>query len=159
MKKAIKIFASLFFVVFVISGCGGRDQRPVNMDELSKDNKYHYSNQMLGFSVELPDTFEYYQTQRTEGDNFTELEIFVPTNDTSKHEEVPGYANPVTIRVYSRDAWSGAKDSVREEGYAEVGRSDDDVYAIKFWQEAPSDWEDRWSTDAANDIKDSLELL
>jgi len=134
-----------------LAGCGN-DQPATNMDELSGDNKYHYQNEMLGFSVSLPASFEYYQTQRTDSERYKELEIFVPTNDTSQHEEVSGYANPVTVRVYPGSAWQQMRDAAQGEGFAKVKEAGSRVYAVKFWQETPSDWQDKWSKDTENDI-------
>jgi hypothetical protein len=158
-NKKLLILFFLVLPVFILAGCTNRSGQPENMDELSDNNEYHYRNEMLGFSLILPSTFEYYQTQRTDEDNYTELEIFVPTNDTTLPTEVPSYANPITVRVYGEAVWENVSRAEISRGFQEAARQDGEVFVLRFWPEVPSDWEDRWSEEVESKMKEGLEIL
>jgi len=144
MKKII-----LFSVIFIIllSGCG---KKPL-MNELAKDGNYHYQNKDLGFSLVLSPEFIYYQTQRKNMDDITDIEIFVPTNDVSYPQEVPSYAKPIVIRIFSNDYWSNSKEEERGI-YQKIGVKGTFVYTIRFWDYAPTDWTDKWTEEMKNEI-------
>jgi Zn-dependent protease with chaperone function len=59
-----KIFFSLLILFFVLNACSKKQETA--MDRLAKDNLYHYVNEDLKFSIDLPKEFIYYQTQREE---------------------------------------------------------------------------------------------
>ncbi len=128
------------------------------MDELAKDGNYHYQNKDLGFSLVLPPEFIYYQTQRKNTDDFTDIEIFVPTNDTSYPQEVPSYAKPIAIRIFSNDYWNNSNEEERGL-YQKVGAKGNFVYTIRFWDYPPTDWTDKWSEEMKNKIAENFENL
>ena len=104
MKKIDKIFIFIFLFLglFFIGGCA----KKLLMDELAPDGYYHYENKDLGFKINLPADFQYYQTQRKEGDDFKHIEFFVPTNDTAYPQEVAGYAKAVVVAIFDSKKWS-----------------------------------------------------
>jgi len=150
-----KIFILLFFIL-LLAGCG----RELAMDQLAEDGNFHYRNKNLGFSLVLPPEFLYYQTQRKETADYIDLEFFVPIADTNYHQEVPGYAKPIVIRIFSENSW----EQMGGEGiYQKLGEKKswwpgkkDKVYTIKFWGEAPLDWQGKWSEEMKQRIIDGF---
>ncbi|MDP2708576.1 MAG: hypothetical protein Q8O93_00775 [bacterium] len=147
MKKFI-VLSSLFVLAVFLTGCGVK--KPL-MDKPAADNNYYYKNEGLGFSLVLPPEFIYYQTQRKQIGGATELAIFVPTADTQYQQEVPGYAKPLRIMIYGSDDWRNLPEADKI-NLEKVGEKKDRIYAIEYWQKAPSDWQDKWNEQLKNRI-------
>jgi hypothetical protein len=158
MQKKIFLFAAIVAALLAVSGCAAK-KAPI-MDQPADDGAYHYRNQDLGFAIIFPPEFEYYQTQRSETGAYVEIAFFVPTGDAAYAMEVPGYAKPVTVRIFSRRAWesddAGSMDAVYRTGFSQIAESGDEIYTIKFWDGIPSDWQSKWSDEMADKIKDSF---
>lgn len=152
MKKNKKLSLLALSLVLaaslLISGCGKQQL----MDQPAKDGKYHYQNNDLGFGLVLPEEFIYYQTQRKQGDNFIDIEFFVPSSDLDYQKEVPGYAKPIIIRVYQIDQYQDESD------FQKIGEKDKRIYALKFWQNTPLDWQKKWSEDIEKSIISDFEI-
>lgn len=146
--KRLVFFTLLLLSLVLLSGCS----RP--MDKPRADGSYFYQNRDLGFALTLPAQFIYYQTQRKEGEGFTDIEIFVPTSDTAYPQEVPSYAKAVVVRVFGRDAWT--KSGQNDNFFEQAGQSGGRIYGIKFWEKAPRDWQDKWSDEIKKKISASL---
>lgn len=129
------------------------------MDELNEDNVYHYQNKDLGFSVDLPADFIYYQTQRTDNEDFSDLIIYVPTADTSLPTELQSYAKPVIVRIFDKNHWYDSLNDEERAGYINVGEKKDKVYTLLFWNRIPSDWTVKWTEDMKQNIIDSFKVL
>ncbi len=150
-----KILLILLISVLLFSGCGKSDLPP--MDQLAEDEKYHYRNKGLGFNINLPKEFKYYQTQRKENKDFIDIEFFIPTSDISYPQEVPSYAKSIAVRVFDKNTY----DAIVEENraiYEKIGEKRKKIYTIKFWDKVPGDWVDKWSEDMKNDIVRSFEV-
>jgi hypothetical protein len=142
------IFIPLLIIIPMLLGsCGQKTQTDANVIP----GAYHYENRDLGFEIDLPADFEYFQTQRKAGDGFIDLEFFVPTSDTTYAQEVPGYGKPLVVRVFEKNVWDKPGSENEKNGFEKIGQSDR-VYAIKFWREEPKDWLSKWN----EDYKDSL---
>ncbi|MFA4834085.1 MAG: hypothetical protein WC619_04560 [Patescibacteria group bacterium] len=157
VKKTI-LFSLIFIFGLLLSGCG---QEPI-MDQPAEDGNFYYRNKDMGFSLVLPPEFLYYQTQRKETADYIDLEFFVPTNDTGYPQEVPSYAKPVVIRIFNEDSWEKASG---EGIYQKIGENKSwwpgkkgKVYTIKFWGEAPLDWQGKWSEEMKQKIIDGFEV-
>jgi len=157
MKK-FKIFFFVFLLSIVLSACGQKSEVLI-MDKPADDGKYHYSNKDLSFSLTLPEDFIYYQTQRKQTVEYSDIEFFVPTGDKKYNQEVPGYAKPIVLRVYSDENW---EENIKNDPYSDffevLGDKKDKVYVIRFWQDIPSDWQGKWSEDMKNKIKESFKI-
>lgn len=155
MRKVSSLLILLVGII-VLAGCsfGGGD-KPI-MDQASSDGDYHYRNKSLDFRVELPASFEYYQTQRKEGRGYTDIEFLVPTSDKDIGSKgVPGYARPMLIRVFESNTWK----SVDKEGkFKKAGERNGQVYTVKFWEQVPSDWKEKWGKEAKKSILNSFQL-
>jgi hypothetical protein len=118
-----------------------------------------YENDGLGFSIVLPAEFKYFQTQRKESTDYTDLEIFVPTSDRDYPQEVPGYAKPLVIRIEGEDSFekSGGVDE-NDEKLKIVGSRKGRIYAIKFWSKIPADFQGIWSELMKDDILQGFKL-
>ena len=153
-----KIILPLITIAILLSACG---RQPVNMDELAEDDSYHYRNADLGFSLVLPSEFVYYQTQRT-GDrssDFIDLDIFVPTSDTAYPQAVPGYANPIKVRIFAVESWDEILEGMEDgTSYLKIGEKGGRVYTVKFWDGAPSDWSEKWNDDMKQEIIDGFKI-
>lgn len=153
-----KVSSLLMFLVgiTVLSGCSfGGGEKPT-MDQASSDGNYHYRNKSLDFRVELPSTFEYYQTQRKEGEGYTDIEFMVPTKDEEIGSTgVRGYARPMVVRVFESDAWANVD---KEGNFEKIGERDGQVYTVKFWEQVPSDWQDRWEEEVEKNIVENFQL-
>ncbi len=154
-KKYRKIIflLSLAVVVLLSQGCKKNQENSAQIN----DGSYVYSNKMLGFSVNLPKEFIYYQTQRIETEDYQDIEIFVPTSDTSYPQQVPGYAKPVVIRVYQESVWEGLPETEKEKNQ-KLGEKNNKIYLIKFWGKSPEDWKEKWTTEMERGITDSFNL-
>jgi hypothetical protein len=118
-----------------------------------------YSNNDLGFSLLLPDEFEYFQTQRKNMPDYVDLEIFIPTSDREYPQEVPGYAKPLVIRVEKREIWekSGRKDE-NDVQMEMIGEKNDTIFAVKFWNSQPQEWQGRWGDIMKDNIVKSIKI-
>ena len=130
----------------------------VNMDELSKDNQYHYRNEDLGFSLNLPEQFQYYQTERTNSADYQEIKFYVPTNDPAYvYEAFPSYAKPIVIRIYQAAAYNKlSKDDENKRDFQTVKTKGDKIYLIWFWDRQPKDWQNKWTEEMREAIKQSV---
>jgi hypothetical protein len=119
-----------------------------------------YENRGLGFSLVLPKSFEYFQTQRIDSKNSKELEIFIPTSDKGYPQEVPGYAKPLVIMVMEDKNWveSGGNNK-NDEKFTEIGRKNNTVFSIRFWNKPPKEWESRWNDGLKNEILKNINLF
>ncbi len=153
--RIITIFSFLIIAVIALSGCG-KKEKTVLMNELAEDNLYHYSNPDLGFSIDLPKEFEYYQTQSKVEQAYKSLQILVPTGDAAYGQmEVAGYAKPLEIRMYDKKTWdeSADKNLLKQEK-----AKDGNVLAIKVWDKFPTDWNSKWTPEMEKRILDSFKL-
>lgn len=128
------------------------------MDVPDKQGNYHYQNEDLGFELLLPGDFQYYITYRKKNEGFVDLAILVPTGDVDYQSDVPGYAQPVTIRVFEQQAWSDYKTSGNN-AFQEISEKNGQVYTIKFWNGIPKDWENKWNKERIDFIKSNFKLL
>jgi len=129
------------------------------MNELSSDGYYHYQNKDLGFSLALPKEFIYYQTQRKQTGPAMDLEILVPTSDMTYAQEVPGYAKPVTVRIYNNQDWQNLPaDNEDKKNFSLVNDRVDKIYLISFWDKVPTDWQDKWTEEMKQNIEKSFRL-
>ncbi len=151
--KIISRIIPLFIVLVLLSACG---QRNLATDKPLDDGSYFYRNNALNFSMILPASFEYYQTQRTKGDHYVDVEFFVPTSDTRFGKQVQGYAKPITVRVFEKIAW----DNIDQEDsdYKYLGEKNGQVYTIDFWEEEPRDWLNKWNGNIENSIIDNFAI-
>lgn len=117
-----------------------------NRTDQPTDGGYLYQNRELGFSLILPQVFQYWQVQRKNSDSSIDIEFFVPSSDFTISQEVPGYAKLAVVRIY-RDSRPAP-----EEEFEKLGSDKDRLYAIRFWQSPPGDWAERWK----NELKDEI---
>jgi hypothetical protein len=137
-----KIFLLTLISGLLLAGCGSKD---LAMDQLAEDGKYHYHNKRLGFAINLPSEFQYYQTQRKNTDYYIDIEFFVPTSDEAYPQEVPGYAKSILVRIMSDYSWGSVEDNEEYRSiFQKVGEKGDKVYTIVFWDKIPTDWQDKW---------------
>jgi len=157
MIKKKFIFLIFVFALF-LTGCG---KEPI-MDQPAEDGNFHYRNKDFGFNLTLPPEFLYYQVQRKETGDYTDLEFFVPTADQNYYQDVAGYGKVVVIRIFDKNKW----EQMGEEGiYQKVGEKKswlpgkkDKIYTIKFWNEAPVDWQTKWSEEMEKKIIEGFEV-
>lgn len=144
---------------FLITGC--QSQNTTLMDQLSDDGNYHYTNADAGFSLVLPREFIYYQVYRKYSENFSDIEILVPTSDENIMKEMANYVKPITIRVFDAKFWDDNNPQNQEYKalYEKVGDKNGKIYTIRFWSEIPSDWKDKWSDEMKNFIKSNFKLI
>jgi hypothetical protein len=147
MKKKIAwLSVFLFLTLFLTTGCG---QKEVPMDVLAADGNYHYNNKDLSFSLALPPAFIYYQVQRVDKPDYIDIEFFVPTSDRAYSE----YAQPLKVRAIKMDSWkklqanqgSSTVNNLVDKNDTIAAKSGDYVYFLRFWNEYPSDWQQKWS--------------
>ena len=141
----------------LLAGCGAKTPA---MDVPAADGHYRYENKDLGFTLSLPAQFEYYQTQRKEAAERTELAIFVPTSDTVYPQEVPGYAKPITVWIFTPAAWAENKDSGEYEGEdLTVIEGRGLTYVVRLWPFWPADWAEKWNEEMRQAILDNFKLI
>ena len=155
MKKFSLSF--VLFAILLLSGCGQVTGDKVLMDELNNDGFYHYTNIGLGFGVYLPSKFEYYHVQRKNIENYVDIEIFVPTADTSYYQEIQSYAKPIVIRIWDKKYWDEMVEDEDKAMYLEQGRNRKQVYTVKFWETTPNDWEEIWNEEMKQSILNRFE--
>lgn len=158
MKKTVLLF---FITIFAFAACSSDKKLGDDplMDELAADNKYHYKNEDLGFSVDLPEEFIYYQTQRNDEEEYQAVEFFVPTSDREYPQDIQSYAKFLTMEIYPETSADDIVVLVGEKSHKFViGEEEDTSYVANFWKEVPKDWEDKWSEEMRDDIKDSIKI-
>jgi hypothetical protein len=151
MKRKSYIIIFLFLVL-IVSGCVNKnEQREVKEDE------YYYENKDLGFNLILDSRFIYFQTQRINTDDYTDIEIFVPTSDVNYPQEIQSYAKPIVVRVFDKKYY----EDIEEEKnlYEKAGESKNNIYGIRFWEKIPKDWENKWNKDLEKNILDDFKLM
>lgn len=160
MKKILLM--SLFIALSLsLTGCG---KQPL-MDQLdTAKNVYHFKSEALGFQVDLPESFQYYQVQMKLGKNskgeqttdFRDMEFLIPAKDAAfndlRNTEVPGYAKVMIVRVYEKGKY-------QEQGFEKIIDGKDRTYAVKFWTNMPKEWSDAWSSKDADEIKKTIKVL
>lgn len=154
-KKEIAIIA-IFCVL--LTGCNLTKKTSYISSEPNKDGNYVYKNEDLKFSMVLPPEFIYFQTQRKNKENYTDLEILVPSSDKESHIGVAGYATPVVIRVINKKNFDELNNSNANVGFEDLERRGNKIYLIKFWNKAPNDWLSKWNDEMKNNIKNNIKL-
>ena len=154
MFKKIFIFSFLsLFSVLTLTGCGSAPKPTLDYGTLDQEGYYNYQNPELGFTIRLPKEFEYYQTQRWNQTGYTDLEILVPTGDPGYKGSVEGYGTPITVRVYTDKS---LYDDVQSKTYVKAGETNKKLYAVRFWEEIPADWKDKWSEEVQKTILENF---
>ena len=156
MKR--KISAGIILLIFTITLCGCGTEK-IMMDQLAEDGNYHYSNRDLGFAIVFPPEFEYYQTQRISELDHIDIEFYIPTTDKKYSQVVPGYASPITIRIYTAEAWARADPDNEDFLYHKIGEKKDKVYSARYWDWVPADWVGTWSEEMRKGIITSFEII
>ena len=151
VKQTAKLSLALA-VVLVLSSCswGGDNKKPQE-----RQTNFNYENQSLGFEVELPQTFKHYVTQRDQGEGFVDIEVYIPTSDTDYSSEVRNYARPITIRVFQN---TSLEELSEDSPYEVLAQANNDIYTIRFWENIPQDWQEKWSEETEESIKNSFRL-
>ena len=127
------------------------------MDQPAEDGNYYYQNKDLGFKATLPPEFAYYQTQRVAQEDFIDIEFYVPTSDEAYRDRAfPGYAMPLVVRVFKKDAWKKMNYDEANAIYKKFGEKNNYVQTYKLWEEIPGDWEGKWNEDMAQKIIENL---
>ncbi len=154
-RKAVKQSAKLSLalaVILVLSACswGNSEKEP-----RERQTNFNYKNKSLSFEVELLESFKHYVTQRDQGEGFVDIEFYVPTSDTDYSSEVRNYARPVTVRVF-QDA--SLEELSEDSPYEVLAQANNNIYTIRFWQNIPEDWQEKWSQEDEESIKNSFSL-
>jgi hypothetical protein len=142
------------FVIYVF--------RPINAPATDLSGDLRYENKDLGFSMILPEDFQYFHVQRISENepDYVDIEMFVPTADRIYPQEVPNYAKPLVVRIYDKDKWDELARSDKDgEGFEYLGIKNNKVYTIKFWDNIPSDWESIWSGNMRRFILEGFKIL
>lgn len=148
-KKRFLSILLILFLPLLLAGCF-KKTAPISQD---KDGGYVYTAQDLGFGLSLPREFEYFQTQRQNKPEYTDVQFFVPTSDTAYPQLVPGYADPLVVRVVTDDKYQP------EAGFDLIAQKDSRRYYILFWKNVPKDWADKWSEAMKKQITDSFKKI
>lgn len=158
-------FSFLLLLTLVFAGCSKKE---TDMNVLSDDNQFHYRNELLKFSINLPANFDHYITQRKDESDYSDLEFFVPSSDTVNYvQEVPGYAKPMVVRAFKKNAWQNWQNNQASSSDFSILVSDRDevmpdkgdyVYVIKYWTNIPIDWQEKWNNDMKKKISDSFKV-
>lgn len=123
----------------------------------SKDWK-DFSNDEYGFSLRLTDNWQNYQWQEENPNDGTATKWFrfyIPTNDSNYASgEMPGYANPFVISVYTKAQWNALDKSGPHDTY--IAENDNYVIAFSSWQACPTDLCDVITSAEMKKIKDSI---
>lgn len=156
MKNVTKILLILL-VAFALSACQKKEVK--DMSQVSSDGKFHYQNPDLGFSVDFPQVFQYYQVQRVNNDKYTEMQFFVPTADKNYPQQLKDYGRYMVIQIYEKNYWESLKDKKYiEDVYENLGEHDGRYYLVSFWKMEPSDWSGKWSMDVQREIVSSFKF-
>jgi len=154
-----RIFCLVVILIFSLSLTGCADKK-LAMDELAANGTYHYQNKDLGFSLALPQEFQYYQTQRKQSGSAVDLEIFVPTSDRAYSQQITGYAKPITVRIYNNKDWQKLPETdENKKMFSVINEQIDKVYVLKFWQDIPNDWKDKWTEEMKQEIIKSFKII
>ncbi len=157
LKKTFIFWIPAFFVISALAyfEAGGK----LSLENSKPFQGLEYKNEDMGFLLILPQEFKYFQTQRKDGADFSDLEIFVPTSDREYPQEVPGYAKPVVVRVQAEEAFekTGGKDE-NDNMLKVVGSKSGRTYAVKFWNKTPADWQGAWNELMKDDILQGFSL-
>lgn len=154
-KKKLLIGGILLFIsIAILSGCT-KTRKPV--DVLSDDGKYHYYNDLLGFELSLPESFKYYQVQRINNKGFTDVEYMVASKDNDYPKEFTNFAKVIVVRIYDKNFWDENSGNINP-AFKKIGEKSDKIYTIKFWEEAPSDWQDKWNEEVKHEIINSFKI-
>ncbi len=146
----VLVVLTVFMVIASLRNPANVMQKPVGIK---------YSNSDLGFSMLLPESFEYFQTQRINADYYIDIEIFVPTTDRIYVQEVSGYGKAMVVRSYERSFWDGLDQNSEERaGFLYQGLVSNRAIAVKFWSSIPVDWENKWNTEAQDFILKNFKL-
>lgn len=144
LKTILKTFF-VFSLLFVMTGCSWNNKPLVKEQSNQDQSSYVYKNDDLGFSISLPRDFDHYEVQRKNLGAKTDLEFYVLTNDASIITDFKGFGKIMTIRVTD-----DAPDE--SEGFTKLGTTKKKSYSLKFWDEAPKDWEIRFNETFKNDL-------
>jgi hypothetical protein len=162
MQKNINKYlgiALLLFLAFSLSACLKKSAPAVDMSQVASDGKFHYQNPNLGFSVDFPSVFEYYQVQRVSFENYTESQFFVPTADRNYPQQIKGYGRFLVVRIYDKNYWETLKTKQYEEAVFEnLGEHDGRYYLVSYWKMEPSDWSGKWNMDVQREITGSFKF-
>jgi len=155
MKKYLILL--LFLSIFLSACSGNSSKKDILMDQLGNDGKYHYSNGKYGFSVDFPEQFIYFQTQRKDYQEYVDFEFFVPIKDTNYPQLIPDYGKFLTIRVYKRDSYDKT-DKIDTKNFIKLAENNNKVYLALFWDRIPDDWRDKWQEKTADEISSSFKI-
>lgn len=158
-KRKILNLLILLSLTFLATGCG---QKQVNMNELAADGQYHYENRDLGFGLVLPKDFIYYQTQRSSGSGFTDLEFYVPTADTDYEQPLPNYAKPIVVRIFANESeWQKQERQTTdtENFLKRVGERKGKIYTMIFWETIPADWRQIWNEEYREMLVSNFKIM
>lgn len=114
-----------------------------------------YTNEEFDFSVTLPDEFSFYTTQRKEGEDYIDIEFFMPSSDTSFYQQISGYAKPLVVRVVTDPEYA---EITGRQNFVELGKKGGKVYTMWLWRETPKDWSDKWNDEARKKITESFKI-
>ncbi len=148
-KKQLFTVLFILFLPVILSGCF-KKQVPISQGE---DGSYVYTAKDLGFGLTLPKEFQYFQTQRQNKGDYTDLQIFVPTSDTTYPQLIPSYALPITIRVVTN------KEHQPETAFTIIASDEQKSYYIMFWDKVPFDWAGKWTDTMKKQIIDSFKKI
>jgi len=138
----------ILFLPVILTGCFKKSV-PISQNQ---EGAYHYNNDYLGFSLDLPKEFEYFQTEKKQIGDTNELSIYVPTSDMGYAQEVPGYAKPILIQVIPK------KDYKEQKEIMKVGENKENIFTIQFWSRPPKDWQEKWTDSMKNKILKSIKI-
>ncbi|MCD4694274.1 hypothetical protein K8R62_02865 [bacterium] len=146
--RNIACFSVFFLLLLSLTSCS------FGKSDFEK-NGLKYKNEPLNFEIILPQNFEKRITQRKDGEGYVDIEFFVPTSDRSQELEVKSYAKPIFIRIF-RD--TKESDFTEKIDFEILGSKNNNLYAIKFWDYTPKDWQNRWSDKIEKDIINSFKI-
>jgi hypothetical protein len=156
MKK-LYFLVLLLTVVLIASGCA--KSKKEMMDEVSEKGFFHYTADDLGFGLYLPRDFIYYQVQRQQNDNFTDVQFFVPTTDKSAFDpNFEGYTKPVTVRIFNEKYWNSSLNGDEKKDYTKLGEKNKKVYTMLFWEKPSADWSVKWTDEMIKSIVEKVEI-
>ncbi|MEI7498110.1 MAG: hypothetical protein WCK11_02405 [Candidatus Falkowbacteria bacterium] len=149
MKHFASRVALILVMLFALSGCG-QAPAPISQDQ---DGKLHYTNQDLGFELYLPKQFEYFQTQRKNLAEYTDVEFFAPTSDMGYKQEVQSYGKFLIVRVKKQAA------TKPDTGFMEAPNNQSGKFWLQFWEKQPKDWSKKWNKEVQKDIINTFKAL